>query len=317
MKRYFYSLVCLIVLTGFFAPGTWGQAKLPKVKVGMTPITDYLQLFAAVEKGFFRQQGLDVETVGIWRIGQKLEALAGGSIQITGVSPPSFLMSKDKGFDFIAVAAGAMEPNKPPFTSAIMVKKDAGINRWRDLAGKKVGLASLRSLIDLYIVEAVKKDGGDPSGIEWVRIRFSAMGPAVLTGKINAGLLVEPFLTDLKARPGVKSIGSQFHYVRPGALINLYVTLEKWLKNHPDTGKSFVQGMRKGIDWVAANPQAARKLLLKYTRLKPNVITEIAIKDFQKKVDMEELQWTSDLLLKRGWINKKQDVSKFVSPAAR
>ena len=129
--------------------------------------------------------------------------------------------------------------------------------------------------------------------------------------------MVEPFVTDLKARPGIKSLGSQFHEVRPGALINAYVALEKWLNANTDLAERFVRGLYKGIDWVAAHPQDARQLLTKYTRLKPDVVTKIAIKDFTKNVNMEELQWTSDLLHKRGWIDKKQDVSKFVYRTAR
>ena len=317
MKKQFFFLLSLMLVGVVFIGQNQAQTKPAKVRVGMTPITDYLQLYAAVDQGFFGQQGLDVDAVPIWRISQKLEAVAGGSLEITGISPPSFLMSKARGFDFIVVAAGVTEPKNPPFTNYMMVRKDSGINRWRDLAGKRIAVASTKSILDIYIPEAVRKDGGDPSKIRWVSIRFPAIGLAIVNRQVDAGAMVEPFVTPFKGNPEVKFLGDYFHEVRPGAMITIFAALNKWVKAHPGSVEKFARGMHNGIDWVEAHPAAARKLLLKYTRLKPGIVGKIGIKDFAKKVDVKELQWISDKVFSYGWIDKKQDVSQFIYRTAR
>src|SRR5678810_67198 len=86
---------------------THGHAQeKPKIFVGASSKTlGYSPLWVATQKGFFDQQGLDVQLVLLRGVPMTLQALAAGSLQIGSGGPEPYIEATERGLDF-AIAGG-------------------------------------------------------------------------------------------------------------------------------------------------------------------------------------------------------------------
>lgn len=317
MKRYLV-IISVIWLLALSSLTTWAQpGSLKEIKVGMIPITDCLSLFAAKELGYFGQQGLEVKMQPMAGGAVIIPAIAGGSLDIGFSAVITTLLAVDKGFDFVMIADGAYEPTSPPFTGFVMVRKDSGINSPRDLAGKKVGVNLLKNIADLSIMEMVRMDGGDAKKITWVEIPFPRMAQPLINRQIDAGVMVEPFYTFVKANPSLKVLFRNLHDVKPGMIVANYVTTRSWIAKQPELAEKFAQALNKASAYVNNNPSEARKILPRYTRLTPELAGKIGIKRFGTSVDMDGLGWVRDLLIRYGLIKKGLKLESLVFRTAR
>ncbi|MGZ8426803.1 MAG: ABC transporter substrate-binding protein, partial [Candidatus Binatia bacterium] len=98
-KQKFAAL--LVLLVALFSQRAPAQDK-PKIFVGPSSKTlGYSPLWIGWKKGFFEQQGLDVEVVVLRGMPMVVQALAAGSIQFGSGGPEPFMESSDRGLDFI------------------------------------------------------------------------------------------------------------------------------------------------------------------------------------------------------------------------
>src|SRR5215216_5395712 len=95
-----YFVAMLALLAALFAPPLLAQDK-PKIFIGPASKTlGYSPLWVGWKKGFFEQQGLDVQAVVLRGMPMVVQALAAGSIQFGSGGPEPFMESSDRGLDF-------------------------------------------------------------------------------------------------------------------------------------------------------------------------------------------------------------------------
>src|SRR5687768_11949237 len=100
MKLQLVAAVALICLT-LCAAAARAQDK-PKIYVGPSSKTlGYSPLWVGSKKGFFEQQGLDVQVVVLRGMPMVVQALAAGSIHFGSGGPEPFMEASDRGLDFI------------------------------------------------------------------------------------------------------------------------------------------------------------------------------------------------------------------------
>src|ERR1043165_4364884 len=68
--------------------GTPGAVEKPKLKVGLLPVVDVAPLYQAVEKGYFKQEGLDVEPIVVASGPKAVESVISGEIDVAFTSYP-------------------------------------------------------------------------------------------------------------------------------------------------------------------------------------------------------------------------------------
>ena len=87
----------------------------------------------------------------------------------------------------VSVAPGASSTgNGQEDVNAVLVNKDSTLQSPKDLAGKKVAINSLNNIGDTTIRNAVEKDGGDPSKIQFVELPFPEMPAQLAAGNVDA-----------------------------------------------------------------------------------------------------------------------------------
>src|SRR5690554_4211016 len=113
----------------------WAQAK---GKVGYMKIVDNAAMFMAMEKGFFKAEGLDLETVPMAGGAVIVQGVTSGDLQFGWTNVISLYQAHVAGFDFKLIAGGATNVRGTNETHAIEVLKDSPIKTAKDLEGKTV-----------------------------------------------------------------------------------------------------------------------------------------------------------------------------------
>ncbi len=146
----FLSMVaCLVLLLHMPATGQ----KRPRVFLGATTKTlGYNPLWVGVKRGFFEQQGLDVQLALLRGVPMTLQALAAGSLQVGTGGPEPYIEASERGLDF-AIAGG--------LSNGMAQVLIAGKNYQtvEDLRGATIGASSLTSSTVTALKEALKQKG--------------------------------------------------------------------------------------------------------------------------------------------------------------
>lgn len=212
--------------------------------------------YAAVEKGFYKEAGLDVEIRPGGADFPSVQMIASGSEHFGVTGADQILMAREKG---VPVQALSAVYRKTPFV--LFALKDSGITKMEDLIGKKVGV-KLGGNEELTYRAMVNSAGIEASKIEEMPVKYD-MSP-LLSGQVAAwpGYVINEMLA-------VQEQGHEVNVIQPGDYdINFYAdtlfTTESIIKKDPEMVKSFVQASMKGWEYAIANPEEAAEFGLKY-----------------------------------------------------
>lgn len=307
MKRYLFLVPLLALYVG-------GSAYSQELKLGGIPIAHELPLHAAIANGYLKDEGIKVELQ--WLTGQPaISAMVGGSVQAVQTAYISVFMARDAGLDTSILYPYARHSSgRDP--DAVMVTTASGLTRAKDLEGKAVALVTRRSIAWVYFAEWMTLRGANPQKVQIVELPFPQMVPQLRAGTIQGAVTTEPFVAAEMEQGGVKIIERHFTAVHPQVEVSGLIATEKWLKANQALAERLVRALRKGTDYVNANPQSWPGLLASYARIKPEMVKKIVMPVWYYPIDVGGLQVQSDLALKWGLIKTKQDVRHFVWPTA-
>ena len=264
MKKRFFSLILIAVLA-FTGCGKKTEANHIRVVLDWTPNTNHTGLYAALEKGWFAEEGLTVEI---------LQPPEDGALVLVGSGSVEF------GFDFqetmgpaiakpdsaerdalpVAAVAAIISHN----TSGVMSLANNGIRRPHDLAGKR--FASWETpLVTALIREIVENDGGDFGAVQMIP-NFATDAFSALATDIDAiwvyyawdGIAAEVNGINVNYID-IGSLDRRFDFYTPVLTANT-----NWLNANSETAKQFMRALSRGYIFAIENPVEAAEILLKY-----------------------------------------------------
>jgi NitT/TauT family transport system substrate-binding protein len=200
--------VLLIALVLGLAAGAGAEAK--KVKVGILKLTSSAPVFVGVEKGFFREAGVEPELVYFQAAQPVAVALASGDVEVGATGLTAGLYNIVAGGERLWVVAdkGREWPGYP--LTALVVQKDGLIQSIKDLRGKKIGITQLGSTFHYMLGNLVEQEGLTLAEVEPAPLRtLGAMAEALQTRRVDAILIPQP----LAGTTVEKGFGRILHWV--------------------------------------------------------------------------------------------------------
>ncbi len=295
---------------------SWAQTK---GKLGYMKIVDNAAMFMAMEKGFFKAEGLEIEPVPMAGGAVIVQGVTSGDLQFGWTNVISLYQAVVEGFDFKLIAGGATNVKGSNETHAIEVLKDSPIKHPKDLEGKTVAVNTLNNIVHLMAMAWVDKNGGRSSKIKFVEIPFPQMEPALVAGKVDAISVQEPFAAAAARKPEIRVLSNPWGDVVPKFLIASWFASDKWIQKNKTTAQAFVGAINRGIDAVHADKEGARSAMIKWSGLSPDMVGKIGYPLFEKAVSEKDVQVTIDLTLKYKLISraiKARDVISDIAPKA-
>ena len=284
---------------GAFAPA---EAQITKLRVSTIPIIDTAPLYAAIAKGFFAEQGLEIDTTPTAGGAVGLPALAAGQVQIAFSNIVSIILGAKQGLDFQIVAAGSGTGDNPPDLAAMVTKKGSPLKSGKDFEGKRIAVNTRNNIIWLYARAWVQATGGNPDKVTYLEVPFPQMIDAVRDDRVDAAFVVEPFLSAGVNAGTVELIGWPYNKVQKRIPVGQYAATKAFIKANPGVIEHFVRAYNKGVDWINANKGSDEwvKVISGYTRLAPAQLRSLSIPVFEKTVSVDGVEKVEDLMRKQG-----------------
>jgi NitT/TauT family transport system substrate-binding protein len=243
-------------------------AESNKVRVGYIGLTCEASIFSALENGYFKEEGLDVELIKCdWKTYK--DALALGSYDITQHLVMYFLKPIEQGLD-VKFLGGV-------HTGCLRVQSSAkgDITKPEQLRGKRIGVPGMGTPPFVFANRALKRYGIDGSKeIEWKVFPVGELGLAIDKGEVDAVANSEPIGTMLLTSGKVRNVLDE---AADPPYKDEYccevVANGKWLSKNPHTAAAATRAILKGAKWVQTNPAAAAKMSVekKYLASNPDI----------------------------------------------
>lgn len=291
----------------------WGQAK---GKLGYMKIVDNAALFIAMEKGFFKAEGLELETVPMAGGAVIVQGVTSGDLQFGWTNVISLYQAHVEGFDFKLIAGGATNVKGANDTHALEVLKTSPIVRAKDLEGKTIAVNTLNNIVHLMAMAWIDKNGANSSKVKFVEVPFPQMEAGLVGGKIDAASVHEPFATAAVEKGVTRVLANPWGEVVPKFLIASWFASEKWIQKNKQMAEAFVRAINRGIDAIRADPAGSRSSMVKWAGLNPDLAGKISLPTFEKGISEKDVQATIDLTAKYKMISRPFKAAQVISSLA-
>ena len=191
------------------------------------------------------------------------------------------------------------------------MRDDSAIKSPKDLAGKRIAGPGVGSVMHVALVDWVKNDGGDPSGIVGVEVPFPNMMDQLKAGRVDAVEQLEPFVGVMRAQRLPIARRSAAGDRRPDPVSVL--DRRRRLGAQPPRRHQEIRDLaRRRPAVIKTDDQKARAILAKYTGLPEAVMARIPFPHYDFSIKPEQLDVWQKLMVGQGHPVGKLDMKKLV-----
>lgn len=226
-----------------------------KVRVGYIGLTCEAPIFTAVQKGYFKEEGLDASLVKCdWK--NYKDVLALGGYDVTHHLVMYFLKPVEQGLDVKftgGIHRGCLR---------VQASTKGNIRTVADLRGKRIGVPGMGTPPFIFANRVLGANGIDPSKeITWIVFPAGELGLALDKGEVDAVADSEPIGSLLLAQGKVRNVADQANDAPYASEYCCAVLVNgKFLARNPKATAGATRALLKAAKWVEANPKAAAKL---------------------------------------------------------
>lgn len=218
------------------------------------PTGDYAPYYAGIASGIYKRNNIDLRISRGNGSGDTLSKVAGGAADI-GMADISALFTGRQRSSLPLKMIGAVYAHSP---HSLFVLKDSGITNFSGLEGKKIGITPGNSH-KLYFPAVAAAANTNPDKIEWVTVDGSAMGPLLISGRVDAipTYSTNFFYQNKQAKKAGKEL-SYLPFVDAGfAIYSLaFHTTEANIEKRPEMLRNFMKATSEAWEAAKKDPEA-------------------------------------------------------------
>jgi NitT/TauT family transport system substrate-binding protein len=303
--------------------GSITSANAEKLMMGRTFGVSQLPGLIAEEKGYFKEQGLDVEYKTVTRGNVALGAMASGTLQFAESAHAPFLaaVSRDAPFVGVGIACRGFQGN------LVAAPKNAKLKTLADFKGKRVGI-QVGTGVHTVILMLLEKEGLKASDFQFTNLRVVDM-PAAMAAPNNTFDAVigwNPFMQRIVQGGYGKLVIPAATFEKEAKITYPFVisTTKTFLKDHPDVVQKVINAYAKGHKFIRDHKDEAVKIYTDAVKKHGGKLTEDTIRlmlfDTDRyggaafsDADMVDLTQTRDFLFKVGKLKSKPDFANVIN----
>lgn len=237
-------LLGMLILTLVLAAGCGNsddkeKKQLQPITIGLMPDTDSLPFIIAKEKGYFAEEGIEVNIQQYKSAMDRDSALQSGNLDGAVSDMLAVAFAKTGGFDVKVTS----------FTDGsykLIASKESGINNVKALAGKDVAV-SRNTIIEYVTDQILAKEGMDSESIDKVIIpQIPTRLEMLQNGKLAAATLPEPMASIAVSNGCMYVTGSDALGINPGVIMFTAKTVD----NKKDEIAAMYRAYNKAVDYL-------------------------------------------------------------------
>ena len=295
-----------------------------KIRIGYWPIASGLPFFTAVEKGYFKEAGLDVEPLKFAGAQQVMEAMlsgrSDGSSNGTGSANLAIGEIAQPGLFKIFCTNPS---NAKWVLDEYIAPKDSAYKSIADFKGRR--LASGPGIQNVTLCKTMLDRAG-ATGTTVIELPIGQHVAAVAAGQVDGAYTLEPTGTvgRMNGTTRVVEAGVVAKYILGDPLAPWHggsasLTTE-FIRKNPEAAKKYIAAYTRGVEFVRTKPEEARQYLKGYTAIEGPLTGEVPLAAYMlysefKPSDVAYFQKFFDLFTEKGIFDKKVAVAELLYKA--
>ncbi len=227
-----------------------------KLPVGYIPNIQFAPLYVAVDRGYFKDQGLEIEFDYSYET-DAVSLVGADNLQFAVVSGEQVLLARAQGLPVVYVCAWYQQ-----YPVAVASKIEQGIRTTADLKGKKIGLPGLFGANYIGLDALLFSAGLSEKDVTLDSIGFNQVAALAADQEQAVSIYTTNEPVQLEAE------GYQLNEIRVADHVELasngVITNEKTVRENPDLVRRMTAAFLKGLADTIADPAAAYDISLKY-----------------------------------------------------
>jgi NitT/TauT family transport system substrate-binding protein len=253
----------------------------PKIRVGYWPIAAGLPFYAAVELGYFKEAGLNVEVVRFAGAQQIMEGMLADRVDgsANGTGSANLAVGEIAAPGTFKIFC-ANPSNVKNVLDEIIVPTGSSAKTIADLKGKRVG--SGPGIQNVTLAKTVLERGG-AIGATVVELPIGQHVAALAAGQLEGCYTLEPTGTigRLNGTTRVLEAGVISKYVLGDPMAPWFggsaSLTASFIKANPEAAKKYIAAYAKGVAYVRSKPTEARQYLKGYTPIEGALASEVPL----------------------------------------
>lgn len=319
------TIVLFLPLLAAASPASQAAKNLLKVPVGISPVMSSAAMFIAKEKGYFEEQGIDVDINPFKASGAKMVPfLATGQLMVAGGNINAGMYNAIANDIPIKIVSdkGTVSPGHGYL--ALIVRKDhvdsGRYKSFADLKGMKMAVTAKGVSQQIVTEMYLEKVGLSLKDITLTYLGYSDMNIALANQSIDATVQIEPLVAaavDKKIAVRVAGDDEIYPNQQSAAIYYSPVFMEKYPEQAKGFMVAYVKGLRDYNDAFEKNQGKDEiiKILVKYTRIKDEKIYRMVVPvglNPDGMVNMLSLKQDASWYHKQGFVKQLPDIDSVV-----
>src|SRR5438876_11895057 len=254
--------IALLFFAAVIAFGVLPNSSHGKIVVGLSSVNvAFLPVYVTEDRGFFKDEGLDVLLVLFNAGATNLQALIGGDVQIMGSAFVETVGGRAAGVDvtnFWGIC------NLMPF----QLYSQPGFKSMKEARGKRFAISRFGSLTDFLTRATLRHFNIDPKDVTILQIGSTPARFAALSAKgVDASVVWFP-VTEIAKKQGYNKL-LDLKEVFPEWPYETFAARESYLAKEKDQVVKFLRAYQKGVKYTRDNKNEAVKIIEKYVKMDP------------------------------------------------
>jgi NitT/TauT family transport system substrate-binding protein len=246
VKRLLIVLIVALVISGSTA---WTAPKLEKVRLSeVVRSVFYAPQYVAISKGFFKDEGLEIQLSTAWGADKGAAALVSGSVDIGFFGPEAAVYIYNQGAGNYLVAFAQLTKGDGSF---LLARRPMPDFEWHDVKGKTIIGGRKGGVPEMLLEHVLRENGIRPHlDVEILQnIQFTATAGAFKSGVGDYLQLFEPTVSVLE-REGIGHVVASFRTAGGVLPYTVYHTRKDMLKKKAKMLQRFTNAIYRGQIWV-------------------------------------------------------------------
>jgi len=277
-RRPFAALAAALTLTALASLTASPALAQQKLKVGFLRTYSMLPLYQAMDKGYFKARGLDVDLVTLNNGPAVASAVQSGSLDIGYAALVPIIMARSRGQDFQFFAAAGSESADVPIIT-FTASERSGVRSFKDLAGKTYASNAASSGCELGYMDHAAAAGVPLASAKSIIVPFPQMQASLEMGNADIACTTEPFTTAILASKRIGASAIAIGYLaetdRQEMVTSGYFASGQWLKNNTALATAFAAALEAGARDLEADPTLAQKIMISVLRFPPEIAAAV------------------------------------------